>query len=100
MTRHFSRSGLVLRFLMREWRSGELGLLVSAVVLAVGTVTGISLFVDRLSNALLSESATYLAADRVIASSQPIPDEFVTAAQRLGLATVRTLVFPSMVFAG
>jgi putative ABC transport system permease protein len=94
------RSGLVLRFLMREWRSGELGLLVSAVVLAVGTVTGISLFVDRLSHALLSESATYLAADRVIASSRPIPDEFVTAAQRLGLTTVRTLVFPSMVFAG
>jgi putative ABC transport system permease protein len=69
-------------------------------VLAVGTVTGISLFVDRLSHALLSESATYLAADRVIASSRPIPDEFETAAQRLGLTTVRTLVFPSMVFAG
>ncbi len=75
-----SRVGLVLRFLLREWRAGELRLLVSAVVLAVGTVTGISLFVDRLSNALLSESATYLAADRVIASSRPVPEEFRAAA--------------------
>ena len=94
------RFSLVLRFLLREWRAGELRLLVAAVVLAVGTVTGISLFVDRLSNALLSESATYLAADRVITSSQPIPDEFQVAARRLGLATARTLTFPSMVFAG
>ena len=50
--------------------------------------------------ALLSESATYLAADRVIASSHAIPDEFETAAQQLGLATARTMTFPSMVFAG
>ena len=94
------RIGLVLRFLLREWRAGELRLLVTAVLLAVGTVTGISLFVDRLSSALLSESATYLAADRVIAATQPIPEEFQRVAERLGLTTARTLTFPSMVFAG
>ena len=94
-----ARIELVLRFLLREWRAGELRLLVAAVLLAVGTVTGISLFVDRLSGALLSESATYLAADRVIASSRPIPDEFETAARARGLATARTMTFPSMVFA-
>src|SRR5262245_34290078 len=89
---------LVPRFLMREWRAGELRLLVVAVLLAVGTVSGISLFVDRLSRALLSESATYLAADRVIASSRPIPETFATSAQQRGLAAARTMVFPSMVF--
>ena len=94
------RVQLVVRFLLREWRAGELRLLVAAVLLAVGTVTGISLFVDRLSGALLSESATYLAADRVIASSRAIPDEFETAAHQHGLATARTMTFPSMVFAG
>src|SRR5207344_2867387 len=94
------RFAFVLRFLMRDWRAGELRLLVAAVTLAVGTVTGISLFVDRLSGALQSESATYLAADRVIASSHPIPDEFESAAKRFGLETARTLTFQSMVFAG
>ena len=89
-----------MRFLLREWRSGELRLLVAAVLLAVGTVTGISLFVDRLSAALLSESSTYLAADRVVASSRAIPDEFEAAAKERGLATARTMTFPSMVFAG
>ena len=85
---------------MRDWRAGELRLLVAAVLLAVGTVTGISLFVDRLSGALQAESATYLAADRVISSSHAIPDEFEAAAKRLGLETARTLTFQSMVFAG
>ena len=94
------RFGLVLRFLMRDWRAGELRLLTSAVLLAVGTVTGISLFVDRLTGALLSESATYLAADRLIVSTHAIPDEFAEAAARLGLETTHTMTFPSMVFAG
>ncbi len=94
------RLPLVLRFLLREWRAGELRLLVSAVVLAVGTVSGISLFVDRLSRALMSESATYLAADRVIASSHPIPATFDATAARLGLTTARTLTFASMIYSG
>jgi putative ABC transport system permease protein len=93
------RASLVLKFALRDWRAGELRLLVAAVVLAVGTVTGISLFVDRLSGALLSESATYLAADRVVASTQAAPEAFVDAATRLGLDTARTMTFPSMVFA-
>ena len=94
------RANLILKFALRDWRAGELRLLVSALLLAVGTVSGISLFVDRLSGALLSESATYLAADRVIASTQPTPDAFAETAAGLGLATARTMTFPSMVFAG
>ncbi len=90
----------MLRFLLRDWRAGELQLLVAAVLLAVGTVTGISLFVDRLSAALQSESSTYLAADRVIASSHAIPEQFETAAAHLGLETARTMTFQSMIFAG
>ena len=90
------RFTFVLRFLIRDWRAGELRLLVMAVLLAVGTVTGISLFVDRLSGALLAESATYLAADRVIASTHTIPDEFESAALRVGLTTARTMTFASV----
>ena len=54
---------LVRRMAMRDVRSGEMGLLLAALVVAVGTVTSISLFVDRLHQALLDESANFLAAD-------------------------------------
>lgn len=90
--------GFILRLAWRDWRGGELGLLVIALMVAVGTVTAVSLFVDRLHQALLKESATFLAADRYIGSSAEIPDEFRQAARDLGLDTADTLSFPSMVF--
>ncbi len=91
---------LVRRMAMRDVRSGEMGLLLVALVVAVGTVTSISLFVDRLQQALLDESANFLAADRQISSSRPIPDEFRVRATARGLDQAETMVFPSMVFAG
>ena len=71
-----------------------------ALLIVVGTVTSISLFVDRLQSALLEESSNFLAADRQISSGKAIPEEFVLQAQQRGLSTAQTLVFPSMVFAG
>jgi len=85
---------------MRDLRAGEMGLLLVALLVAVGTVTSISLFVDRLHQALLSESANFLAADRQISSSQEIPETFRIAARERNLEVSETLVFPSMVFAG
>ena len=91
---------LIWRMAARDWRAGELLLLVAALVIAVGTVTAISLFVDRLHQALIDESAHMLAADRYISSSEPLPEAFVTLAHARGLATAQVMVFPSMVFAG
>ncbi|MFU8815276.1 MAG: ABC transporter permease [Pseudomonadales bacterium] len=93
------RPGLVLRLAWRDWRSGELGLLLAALLVAVGSVTAVSLLVDRLQQALLSESAEFLGADRYIGSSQQIPDEFRRRAVERGLDVSDTLSFPSMVFA-
>jgi len=91
---------LIARLAWRDWRSGELGLLLIALVVAVTSVTAVALLVDRLQQALLSESADFLAADRYIGGSQPIPDGFRSAAAARGLDFVDTLSFPSMVFAG
>jgi putative ABC transport system permease protein len=91
---------LVRRMAMRDIRSGEMGLLLVALVVAVGTVTSISLFVDRLGQALMEESSNFLAADRQISSSRPIPDDFRVQANDRELDLAETMVFPSMVFAG
>ena len=53
------------RMLARDWRGGELGILVMALVLAVGVVSGISAFTTRLQSALEQESHRFLAADLV-----------------------------------
>ena len=90
---------LVLRFAARDWRSGELRLVLAALLLAVGAVSAISLFVDRLQRALVFESASLLAADRVIDGGRAIPDRFRELAAAEGLAVVDVLRFPSMVSA-
>ena len=91
---------LVSRMAWRDVRSGEMGLLLVALLVAVGTVTSISLFVDRLQGALVQESSNFLAADRQVSSSQAIPDDFFQRAEALGLETAQTLVFQSMIYGG
>ena len=90
---------LVLRLTARDWRAGELRLLLAALLVAVGTVSAISLFVDRLHRALLAESATFLAADAAISSSYEFPEAFREAARAAELGLAETIGFPSMVFA-
>jgi putative ABC transport system permease protein len=89
---------LALKLLWRDWRAGELTLLLTSLVIAVGTVTTITLFIDRLQQALISESSSFLAADRVISSSAPAPDEWLAKAAELGLEQAEHLSFLSMVF--
>ena len=88
---------LVLRFALRDWRAGELRLLLTALLLAVGSVSAISLFVDRLQRALVAESTSFLAADRVIDSSREIPEAFRAAAGEHGLDVAELVTFPTMV---
>ncbi len=90
---------LGLRLGWRELRSGELLLLVVALVIAVASVTAVSLFVDRLSRALIGESSSFLAADRRIVGSRPPPAEWRARAERLGLRAASTLNFPTMAYA-
>ncbi len=89
---------LAVRLLWRDWRSGELTLLLASLVIAVSTVTTITLFVDRLQQALERESATFLAADRVIVSNASIPSEILLQAEVLELKQAEALIFLSMVF--
>ena len=91
---------LALRLAWRDWRSGELRLLLASIVVAVASVTAISLFVDRLQSALIEQSATFLAADRVLSGSNPAPEEVRAAAAELGLQQAETVTFATMLYTG
>lgn len=89
---------LALRLLWRDWRGGELRLLLLALIMAVTSVSGIALFTDRLQQALVQESATMLAADRVLSGRQPAPQEWMAEARARGLRTASFVGFTSMAF--
>ncbi len=90
---------LAAKLLWRDWRAGELTLLLASLIVAVSTVTTITLFADRLQRALVLESASFIAADKVISSPRPITEEFLVKANELGLNQAKTLSFLSMAFA-
>ena len=90
---------LIWRLLARDWRGGELGILIVALILAVSVIVGISSFVTRLQSALMSESARFLAADLVIVSRSELPREWAEEAAILNLQTTDALGFPSMAVA-
>ena len=89
-----------LRMLLRDWRGGELGVLLAALIVAVAIVSGISAFTTRLQNSLEQESHRFLAADRVVSGSRQQSRDWIVQAEGLGLRTATTLTFPSMVYAG
>ncbi|MCZ6828774.1 MAG: ABC transporter permease, partial [Gammaproteobacteria bacterium] len=91
---------IVLRMLLRDWRGGELGVLLAALVVAVAIVSGISAFTGRLQSSLEQESHRFLAADLVVAGSREHPAQWWQQAGEGGLLRARTLAFPSMVYAG
>ena len=57
---------LATRLLGREWRAGELRVLVMALVIAVLVSTAISFFTDRLQRGMVSRAAEFLGADMVV----------------------------------
>lgn len=90
---------LGLTFLGRDWRSGELRLLVLSLVLAVAAMTSVGFFADRLRLGLERDAAQLLGADLVLSADQSIPEKFRTEALARHLAEAQTVTFPSMAVA-
>lgn len=88
------------RMLVRDWRAGELRVLALALVVAVGSVTTVGFFTDRIQQSLSTQANLLLGADLVLASDQPLPPIFAAEAARRGLRVERTVAFPSMVLQG
>ena len=84
------------RQLLRDFRAGELRLLVVAVTLAVGALTAVGFFADRINGGLARDARQLLGGDAIVASDQPAPPSFEAKAHALGLVTASTANFPSM----
>ena len=84
------------RALLRDWRAGELRVLVLAIALAVAALTAVGFFADRLQSGLSRDARQLLGGDAVVRSDQPAPPAFLAQAQALGLQTTEHVGFPTM----
>lgn len=89
---------LALRSFAREWRSGELGVLLLALTTAVAALTGVGFLVNRVGIAVDRQASQVLAADLRLRSAQPIEESDFAEAARRGIATARTTSMLSVVF--
>lgn len=88
---------LSLNLLRRDWRAGEWRVLLIALVLAVGSISTVGLFADRVRLALQQEATSLIGADLRISSTRPLPQEYRDAALQRGLRVIGSDAFPSMV---
>jgi putative ABC transport system permease protein len=88
---------LALRMLRRDWRAGELSVLIAALLLAAASVGTVGFFADRVKGALATQANVLLGADLMLSADRPLPPEYAREAQARGLATVPVVRFNSMV---
>ena len=91
---------LALRMLLRDWRAGELRVLIFALSIAVASVGTVGFFADRVKGALTRQANLLLGADVLITGDRPLPAAFAEEALRRGLATTPAIKFNSMVQPG
>lgn len=85
------------RLLISEIRTGKMTVILLALILAVTSATIISVFSQRLDNAMLNKSTEILGADLRIQSSESISGQWYQQAQGMGLSIATTLEFPSVI---
>ncbi|MEH6473725.1 MAG: FtsX-like permease family protein [Halopseudomonas sp.] len=95
-----NRSGMLLlcfRLLKREWRSGELRLLLIALCVAVTAGSAVGFFTDRVERALVRQASEFLGADLVLSSAREFQHELSPRVEQHQLQLSRQLIFPTMV---
>ncbi len=84
------------KMLWRDVTRGDLTLLAAAMVLACACVSGILAFSLGVRQGLQDQAAEFLAGDLAVATSRPMPDEWLARASAVGLRQASTLEFNSM----
>ncbi|OMH39143.1 ABC transporter permease [Motiliproteus sp. MSK22-1] len=91
---------LALKLLWREWRGGELRLLLIALMIAVTASCAVGFFTDRVERALVRQATEFLGADLVLRTSRAFPENLRAEATQRNLQYSEQLVFPSMLING
>ncbi len=91
---------LAWRQFKSHWASGEVRVLLFALILAVAATTAVSFFTDRIESALERQGGLLLGGDLMISANKAVPDTYAAEAERRGLKAARTVEFPSMVIRG
>src|SRR5690606_38160064 len=81
-------------------RSGDILMLIVALIISVATVTSMSLFIDRLQLSFEQGSANLMAADRLIRSDDEMSKTWQIKAKELSLQVAEDTSFSTMIFAG
>jgi putative ABC transport system permease protein len=89
-----------LRNLLRDLKSGELAVLLLALLVAVASLTAVGFFTDRIGRAVNQQAGEVLAADLRLESAREISADYDTVARSRGLQVARILSMPSVVFHG
>lgn len=101
-----------IRLLKHELKRGELTIIVLAIVLGVASVFSLAGFSEKIKQALLNESTSFIAADRVLQSSREIAlqkniikptalsrDAITDKSRELDIKQAQQVLMSSMVFA-
>src|SRR5437867_4343094 len=91
---------LAWRQLRSHWTSGEVRILLLALVLAVSATTAVGFFTDRIQSALVRQGGSLLGGDLVVSADHALPQKYLLEAQQLKLQSTSTLAFPSMIAQG
>lgn len=82
------------------WSSGEIRVLLFALILAVTATTSVSFFTDRIKSSMQTQGNVLLGADLVVNSDHVLPEKYLAEAQRRQYQTTQALEFSSMVVKG
>ena len=88
------------RQVWRDFIAGELKLLLWAVVLAVGALTAVGFFADRMRSGLVRDAAQLLGGDAVVLADKPLAPAFAQEALRRGFVVGQAANVPRMARAG
>lgn len=91
---------LALLALARDGKSGELRVLLLALLVAVSALTAVGFFTSRVSRAVDQQAGEVLAADLRLQAREPVDREYFEWAQAAGVKTAELSNFPSVVFHG
>jgi len=91
---------LAILALARDGKSGELRVLMLALLVAVSALTAVGFFTSRVSLAVDQQAGEVLAADLRLQSRSALQPEYFEMARQAGLKTAELSNFPSVVFKG